>query len=70
MTAAGLRVTAGGCQRRTPEDKQNAELRFSQGPAPIDVPFWHKGDVLKASPDVRFRGVMRTSPKSMSVPDL
>jgi hypothetical protein len=23
--------------------------------------FWHKADVLKASPDVRFGGVMRTS---------
>jgi hypothetical protein len=35
-----------------------------------DVALWHKADVLKASPDVRFRGDNADIAKSMSVPDL
>jgi hypothetical protein len=34
-----------------------------------DFRYWHKADVLKASPDVRFRQVNADIAKSMSVPD-
>jgi hypothetical protein len=35
----------------------------------FDVAYWHKADVLKASPDIRFEGNAYIV-KSMSVPDL
>jgi hypothetical protein len=35
-----------------------------------DFRLWHKADVLKAGRDVRFRGVMRTSPGTSPFLDL